>query len=118
MPQRSTCPAPRGGQGWSVEQVFDTFNGWGTSSAAAPRTPRRSRKPPAVKQAARDAILFCGGFSPWDEDTTGDWFDLSVSADQVQLARNLFEAVRPWMVACYDGTRWLLPTPEGWREQA
>jgi hypothetical protein len=22
-----------------------------------------------------------GGFAPWDEDTTGEWFDLSVSAE-------------------------------------
>jgi hypothetical protein len=22
-----------------------------------------------------------------------------------------------WVVACYDGARWLAPTVEGWREQ-
>jgi len=71
----------------------------------------------AIKAAARDEILFRGGFAPWDEDTTGEWFDLTVAPDRVQLARSLFEAVREWIVAVYDGRRWLVPTAEGWREQ-
>jgi len=69
-----------------------------------------------VKAAARDAVLYRGDFPPWDADERGEWFDLST--DQVQLARNLFEGVRPWLVACYDGRRWLVPTTEGWRERA
>lgn len=68
-----------------------------------------------VKKALRAEILYRGNFSPWDESIEGEWFD--VSTDQTPLAWSIFAAAKPWLVACYDGQRWLVPTPEGWRER-
>jgi hypothetical protein len=70
----------------------------------------------AVKKAVRAEILYRGDFAPRDEDSDGRWFDLS--SDRALFARQLLEATRNWVIACYHGTRWLVPTVEGWREQA
>jgi hypothetical protein len=70
----------------------------------------------AVKKAIRAGIMFRGDFAPWNEDADDRWFD--VSSDKAPLARQLLTAARQWVIACYDGARWLVPTIEGWREQA
>jgi hypothetical protein len=67
----------------------------------------------AVRKAVRDEILYRGGFPPWNEDSDDKWFDISF--DQALLARQLLEAARDWVIACYVGNRWLVPTVEGWR---
>jgi hypothetical protein len=67
--------------------------------------------------AAQGDPLFRGDFTPWDEDSTDDrWFD--VSSDDAPLARQLLQIARPYVVQVYDGRRWLVPTVDGWREQA
>ena len=75
----------------------------------------RAEAAQSVRAAIRAEIFFRGDFTPWDEDASERWFD--VSADHAPLARRIFYIVKPWIVACHDGQRWLVPTADGWREQ-
>ena len=61
----------------------------------------------SVRAAIRRKIFFRGDFSPWDEDTSERW--LNVSADYAPLARQIFYVMKPWIVACHDGQQWLVP---------
>jgi hypothetical protein len=70
----------------------------------------------SVRAAVREEILFRGDFPPWDGRADAQWFD--ISSDHAPLARQVFYAAKPWIVARYDGQRWLVPTANGWRERA
>jgi len=67
----------------------------------------------SVRAAIRNEIMFRGDFPPWDEQSDERWFD--VSTDHAPLARQIFYAAKPWIIACYDGLRWVVPGADGWR---